>query len=92
MTKSSKRSKQAVADFVNNIVIIEGTDDATAQKIKQKIAEEVLKEREAEAEQLWREYCATHTLPPDIPENPDEVYRDKWQGWCEWIGAFDDNL
>lgn len=42
---------------------------------------------EQTAEKLWREYCATHTLPAGIPPNPDEVYASEWRGWADWIGS-----
>jgi hypothetical protein len=44
------------------------------------------KQREAAAKQAWLDFIAKHGLPPDIPPNPDEVYKDKWKGWCEWLG------
>lgn len=41
---------------------------------------------EKEAEACWRHYLETNGLPPYIPENPDEVYADEWQGWVKFLG------
>lgn len=43
-------------------------------------------EREAAAKAAWLEYIAQKGPPPGVPPNPDEVYKDKWKGWCDWLG------
>ena len=40
---------------------------------------------EADAQRAWRDYCAAHDLPPDIPENHDEIYPE-WKGWRDFLG------
>jgi len=43
--------------------------------------------REQIAKRDWEEYVRTHTLPADIPPNPDVVYAGKgWKGWADWVG------
>lgn len=34
----------------------------------------------------WREYCKSGEKPDDIPRSPDYVYRNKWQGWGDFLG------
>lgn len=49
-----------------------------------------LSEAEQAARDAWYAYCDTHELPPDIPRDPDVVYRGQgWRGWVDWIGGFD---
>ncbi len=36
----------------------------------------------------WRMLVNRKELPPDIPSNPNVVYRDAgWQGWGDWLGT-----
>jgi len=37
----------------------------------------------------WTRFVCTHlkTLPPNIPLNPDLVYRFEWTGWADWLGV-----
>jgi hypothetical protein len=44
-----------------------------------------------ENEESWRLYCTDelHGLEPkpsDIPEDPELVYKDAWEGWRKWLG------
>ncbi len=39
----------------------------------------------------WRDYCAGHlptlpSKPSDIPTNPNNIYRQHWAGWYDWLG------
>ena len=35
----------------------------------------------------WRAYSKSITKPPDIPANPEEVYREQWNGMGDWLGT-----
>ena len=35
----------------------------------------------------WRAYSKSTTKPPDIPANPEEVYRKQWNGIGDWLGT-----
>ena len=36
----------------------------------------------------WRAWSKEGTRPPDVPSNPDKVYKDhRWQGWGHWLGT-----
>jgi hypothetical protein len=36
----------------------------------------------------WRDYCSSGERLPDIPSNPDAVYRrDGWLSWADWLGT-----
>jgi hypothetical protein len=37
--------------------------------------------------QEWEEYRKSGDRPEDIPSAPEEVYRDQWQGWRNWLGT-----
>ena len=42
---------------------------------------------EKKAKEIWLEYIRNNKLPPFIPPNPDEVYKNKgWKSWAEWLG------
>ncbi len=43
-------------------------------------------EKELEAEKTWKYYIKHNELPAGIPPNPDEVYKDKWKGWTDFLG------
>ena len=40
--------------------------------------------REVFAYLNWHHYAATHTLPDDIPRDPDIAYASEWIGWEDW--------
>lgn len=42
--------------------------------------------REEAAHAAWREYCESGQKPDNVPANPDEVYKDSWTSWCDWLG------
>ena len=42
--------------------------------------------REEAARTAWREYCKSGQKPDGVPPNPDEVYKDRWISWCDWLG------
>lgn len=36
----------------------------------------------------WKDYCKSGKKPTDIPNNPDQYYRDKgWNGYGDWLGT-----
>lgn len=35
----------------------------------------------------WLAWCAGGKRPPDIPSAPEQVYRDEWKGWRDFLGA-----
>ncbi|MDA9982621.1 DEAD/DEAH box helicase family protein, partial [Gammaproteobacteria bacterium] len=36
----------------------------------------------------WRKYCKECGLPKNIPQSPDQKYRDKgWKDWGDWLGT-----
>lgn len=36
----------------------------------------------------WRNYCKSGNKPTDIPNNPDQYYKDKgWSGFGDWLGT-----
>jgi len=36
----------------------------------------------------WRAFCKSGKLPPDIPANPHQAYKDKgWKGMRDWLGT-----
>lgn len=36
----------------------------------------------------WKEYCKSGKKPLDIPNNPDQFYKDDgWQGFGDWLGT-----
>lgn len=43
-------------------------------------------EKELEAEKAWKHYIKNNKLPSDIPPNPDEIYKEKWKGWANFLG------
>jgi len=45
-----------------------------------------LESREEAAHTAWREYCKSGEKPDDVPSNPDEVYKESWKSWCDWLG------
>ena len=54
---------------------------------KEKMFEKHLENLEEQAQQAWYDYFDTHSLPPDIPRDPDIVYADLgWNGWVDWLG------
>jgi hypothetical protein len=42
--------------------------------------------REEAAHAAWCEYCKSGQKPDNVPSNPDEVYKDSWISWCDWLG------
>lgn len=39
----------------------------------------------------WQEYCNGRLFrkpikPPSIPEHPEDVYKEDWKGWDDWLG------
>lgn len=43
-------------------------------------------DREEAAHAAWLEYCESGQKPDNFPSNPDEVYKDSWTSWCDWMG------
>lgn len=35
----------------------------------------------------WSSYCKSGNKPDDIPANPPQTYRTKWNGWGDWLGT-----
>jgi hypothetical protein len=35
----------------------------------------------------WQRWCASNDRPPTIPTAPEKVYRDKFQGFGDWLGT-----
>jgi superfamily II DNA or RNA helicase len=36
----------------------------------------------------WKDFCKSGKKPSDIPNNPDQYYKDKgWEGFGEWLGT-----
>jgi hypothetical protein len=34
----------------------------------------------------WEKYCKSGNIPTDIPHYPNDVYRDHWSNWADWLG------
>ena len=34
----------------------------------------------------WFRFSHSGTMPPDIPHDPDSVYKKEWTGWTDWLG------
>ena len=34
----------------------------------------------------WIEFCNGANKPSDIPNKPNHVYRNEWNGWIDWLG------
>lgn len=43
-------------------------------------------EKELEAEKVWKHYIENNELPQGIPPNPDEIYKEEWKGWANFLG------
>jgi UDP-2,3-diacylglucosamine pyrophosphatase LpxH len=48
--------------------------------------------REEAAKAAWREYCTSGQKPDNVPANPDEVYKDSWTSWCDWLGWYTESV
>ncbi|MGA7369849.1 MAG: integrase repeat-containing protein, partial [Nitrososphaeraceae archaeon] len=35
----------------------------------------------------WSRYRKSGKRPPDIPTNPNTVYKEAWKGWGDWLGT-----
>jgi hypothetical protein len=35
----------------------------------------------------YREYCKSGNKPNNIPSAPDQVYKNEWKGWGDWLGT-----
>ena len=35
----------------------------------------------------WRELCKLGNKPQDMPYNPDQVYKNQWIGWGDWLAT-----
>lgn len=35
----------------------------------------------------WRKYCRSGKKPNNVPSNPLSIYKDKWEGWFNWLGT-----
>src|SRR6266498_697959 len=35
----------------------------------------------------WTKWAKSDERPNDIPTTPNEVYKDKWNGWGDWLGT-----
>jgi len=35
----------------------------------------------------WRKFCKSEAKPADIPNSPDDVYREEWINWGDWLGT-----
>lgn len=43
-------------------------------------------EKEHEAKRFWEWIVKYQGIPDNIPPNPDEVYKDEWKGWANFVG------
>ena len=34
----------------------------------------------------WFRFSRSGTMPPDIPHDPEFVYKNEWTGWTDWLG------
>jgi hypothetical protein len=35
----------------------------------------------------WYEFCKSGNKPDDIPSNPHNTYKNKWEGYGNWLGT-----
>jgi superfamily II DNA or RNA helicase len=35
----------------------------------------------------WYRFCKSGKKPPDIPTEPEGVYKNEWRGWSDWLRA-----
>jgi 3-mercaptopyruvate sulfurtransferase SseA len=35
----------------------------------------------------WQQYCQSGVQPNDLPSAPNQVYKDGWKGWGDWLGT-----
>ena len=35
----------------------------------------------------WRIYLKINNIPDDIPKTPEEVYKNEWNSWGDWLGT-----
>ena len=35
----------------------------------------------------WSEYCKSGKKPKDVPNKPNHVYKNYWNGWGDWLGT-----
>ena len=40
----------------------------------------------------WREYANSNQKPSDIPHNPDQVYKNEWTSWGDFLGTGNEYL
>lgn len=36
----------------------------------------------------WRNY-SKNKRPPNMPSNPDKIYKNDWKGWADFLGKED---
>lgn len=49
-------------------------------------AKDFIKSQNIKSQQQWYEYCKK-SKPIDIPRNPQNVYKNEWVNWGDWLGT-----
>ncbi|MGH9987245.1 MAG: integrase repeat-containing protein, partial [Nitrososphaeraceae archaeon] len=50
-------------------------------------AREVVHELGLKTVEQWNNWCRSGQKPDNIPARPNNIYKDLWQGWGDWLGT-----
>ena len=51
-----------------------------------RFAQKICAEHQITTSQMWKEKWDAIGMPDDIPRQPNQAYKDDWQGWDVWLG------
>ena len=69
-------------EFAGIVIAKVGSDWRTYAKTK-----ELAQEKGIKSKTQWRKWCKTDDRPLDIPFQPEDIYKDEWEGWGVFLGT-----